>query len=322
MRWDDRMDTMCAGLPSGYRVEWDPDILTLRRPDDSEVAYFSAAGAALEMVRRAAEEDSWGALSDGLLGERPLSVRFLGQFELSYEGAEIPPCRNTKALAILKYLLAHPQRPVSRDLLMGWLWPEANLKKARWSLNSSVHALRRYLASHVSFRHAPEIVVCEEGHYRLSPSLRPGSDVEKFDGLYARGRHLERERGMDAAVPDFEEAVGLYGGDYLPEDLYEDWTLIERERLLDAYVYMLDRLCAHYLQIGNRQRAIETCYELLEKDPCHEETHRRLIACYAGLGMRERARRQYQVCARVLKSRYGLDPSPDTSATYRSVLAR
>lgn len=315
------MDTIRAGLPTGYRVQMDPDILTLCRPDGTQVAYFSADGAMPEMVRLAAEEDRSGTRS-GVLNPWPLYVRFLGQFELSYEGVELPACRNTKALAVLKYLLARPGRPVSRDFLMGWLWPEANLKKARWSLNSSVHALRRYLADNVPSRDAQVLVVCEEGHYRLSPCLRPSSDVELFDELYARGRHLEREHGIEEAVPDFEEAVGLYQGDYLPEDLYEDWTIIERERLLDAYVYMLDRLCAYYLETGSRQRAVEACYELLEKDSCHEATHRRLIACYADLGMRERARRQYQVCARVLKSRYGLDPSPDTNAAYRTLLVR
>ena len=316
------MDARWVGLPTGYHVERDADLLTLRRADGTEVAYFSAEGFTREMVGLAAEEDLGVARRGEVSGERPLYVRFLGGFELFWEAEPLPTCRNAKALAILKYLLAHPERQVSRDLLMGWLWPEANLKKARWSLNSSVHALRRYLAAHVRSWPEAELVVCDEGHYRLSPSLRPRSDVERFDELYAQGRNLEKQRGMEAASGSFEKAVGLYSGDYLPEDLYEDWTLIERERLLDAYVYMLDRLGAYYLEVGNRQRAIEACYELLEKDLGHEETHRRLIALYAGLGMHERARRQYRVCAHVLKSRYGLDPSPDTDAAYESVLAR
>lgn len=314
------MDKGWVGLPTGYRLERDADVLTLRRPDETEVAYFSAEGVTPQMVRLAAEEDRSGP--DAGPAGRPLHVRFLGRFELSWEGRRLPACRNAKALAILKYLLAHPERHVSRDLLMGWLWPEANLKKARWSLNSSVHALRRYLATHVPFRQEAELVICDEGHYRLGATLRPGSDVGEFDRLYARGRAAERRRGMEAAAGEFERAVELYDGDYLPEDLYEDWTLIERERLLDAYVYMLDRLCAHYLDAGNRQRAVEACYRLLEKDLGHEETHRRLISLYADLGMRERARRQYRVCSHVLKSRYGLDPSPDTHAAFESVGAR
>lgn len=45
-------------LPECYRVLWDPDLPTLRRPDGSVVAAFSATGMNPEEVERAAEEDA------------------------------------------------------------------------------------------------------------------------------------------------------------------------------------------------------------------------------------------------------------------------
>ncbi len=48
------------GLPEGYWVMEDPDLLTLRRDDGSVVAPFSAHGADPEEVRRTAEEDDRG----------------------------------------------------------------------------------------------------------------------------------------------------------------------------------------------------------------------------------------------------------------------
>src|SRR3712207_7318836 len=53
-----------------------------------------------------------------------------------------------------------------------------------------------------------------------------------------------------------EEAVGHYRDDYLLEDLYEDWTMVERERLANAYVDMLWRLAVYYLESGQHQRSI------------------------------------------------------------------
>ncbi len=38
---------------------------------------------------------------------------------------------------------------------------------------------------------------------------------------------------MAEAVAEYEKAADLYRGDYLTEELYEEWTVIERERLLD-----------------------------------------------------------------------------------------
>lgn len=45
-------------LPEGYRVLWDPDLPTLRRPDGSVVAAFSARGMNPEEVERAAQVDA------------------------------------------------------------------------------------------------------------------------------------------------------------------------------------------------------------------------------------------------------------------------
>jgi hypothetical protein len=47
-------------LPPGYRLERDPDMLVLRRPDGSTVATFSARGVVPEHVEEAAREDAAG----------------------------------------------------------------------------------------------------------------------------------------------------------------------------------------------------------------------------------------------------------------------
>lgn len=323
------INSRAEGLPPQYTLELDSDILTLRRTDGSKVAVFSSRGATPEVIRLAAEEDSVGDLfvgtgknappREGAPPQATLRVHFLGKFGLLYAGTPSPTCRSAKALAIMKYLLAHKGRPVSRDFFMGWLWPDVNLKKARWSLNSSVHALRRFLADCLPVERGGQLLVYEEGHYRLCLNLRVESDVEEFDERYASGRRLEQEGGITEAALEYAKAVDLYRGDYLSEDLYEDWTMVERERLASAYVYMLDRLADYYAENGCHQASAEACYRILQQDPCHEGSHRRLISHYVGLGLRDRAVKQYQVCTRAMKVRYGADPSPDTHFVYRSI---
>src|SRR5215212_6937681 len=136
------MQGLTFELPNGYYLERDPDVLVLRRLDGSMVGAFSARGAATEAVERAIEESARGEPYAGGEVARPaLRARFFGHFELLCNGEPVHLGRNGKALSILKYLLAHRSRPVSQDHLMGWLWPESNLKKARWSLNSAIHGL-------------------------------------------------------------------------------------------------------------------------------------------------------------------------------------
>lgn len=249
-----------------------------------------------------------------------LWVRFFGSFEVFCQGESLELGRNSKAIAIFKCLLARRGRPISQDTLMGWLWPESSPKKARWSLNSAVYALRRSLDEYPPDVTTSDCIILERGHYRLA-RLRISSDVEEFDARYERGRFLERTRKTEGAASEYEKAVALYRGDYLAEDLYEDWTMIERERLTSAYVDILDRLAAHHAQNRSFQKSIADRYLLLEKDPYHEESYRSLMRCYTRLGLRGRALRQYELCQRRLKYLYGISPAPETQALHEKLLA-
>ena len=120
----------------------------------------------------------------------------------------------TARLAILKYLLANEARPVSRDHLMGWLWPESNLKKARWSLNSAIYALRKLLGDCPSPA-AGNYVLLEDGNYRLCSDVQVITDVAEFDARYEEGRRLDKEDRRGKAVAEYEKAIQLYRGEYL-----------------------------------------------------------------------------------------------------------
>src|ERR671911_98990 len=168
------MQGLSLELPSGYYLERDPDVLILRRLDGSMIGAFSARGAAPEAVMRAIEESAGPETPDAR--SSAVQARLFGHFELLCDGEVVHLGRNGKALAILKYLLAHRTRPVSQDHLMGWLWPESNLKKARWSLNSAIHSLRKLLGSCPSSA-LVNYILLEEGYYRLSPAVEVGADM-------------------------------------------------------------------------------------------------------------------------------------------------
>src|SRR5918997_832550 len=321
------LETYMRGLswdsPAGYYLERDPDVLVLRRLDGSVAGAFSARGAAPEAVWRMIEEmveeepDSYPPRSP--TRGPSLLVFFFGRFEMVCDGNPLQLGRSGKALTILKYLLANHNRPVSQDHLMGWLWPESNLKKARWSLNSAIHGLRKLLSG-CSSSVSTNYVFLEDGYYRLSPDVGVTTDVDDFDKHHERGRRLEKGLRMTEAAIEYEKAIELYRDDYLVEDLYEDWTMVEREWLANAYVDILDRLAVHYLERGQLGESVRACYQGLEKDRSHEDSHRLLMTCYVRLGQRGRALRQYHLCERILAQEYGTAPSPETRALYGELL--
>jgi LuxR family transcriptional regulator, maltose regulon positive regulatory protein len=247
-----------------------------------------------------------------------LWARFFGEFELVCDGEPVPLGPKGKTLTILKYLLAHKPPSVFQDHLMCWLWPEVSPKQARWSLNSSVRLLREVLKNCTGLARC-DVLVLEDGRYRLSRCIEVLTDVDEFDERQEQGRCLEREGRTEATIVQYERAVGLYRGGYLLEDLYEDWTMIERERLSNAYVEMLYRLAIQYLKSEQPWESTKACRAILKEDACHEAGHRLLMECFVSLGLRSQALNQYHLCCHMLKSIHDMEPSLELRALYDEI---
>ena len=320
------MQRILDDLPTGHRLRIDPDILTLCRSDDSIVARFSGAGADPNEVREAAEQDCLGtiynheaSIPDAVTDQPCWQVRFFGHFEILCNGEPVGLRRNGKALAILKYLLAHRDRRVSREHLMEWLWPKSSLKGARSSLNVALCTLRKLLSE--CSAGLQNVILLEESYYRLCPTVRVQTDVEEFDLRYEQGRRMEKTNRIEGAA-EYEKAVELYRGEYLLEHLYEDWTMIERERLSNAYMDMLERLAVYYKETGQIRESIRTYYRILEKDRSHENGHLLLTEAYVLLGSYGRALHQYGLFKGVLERTHATEPSVETEECFEKVLGR
>jgi DNA-binding SARP family transcriptional activator len=287
------------------------------------VACFSSRGTTFDEIWRAAEEDDPqklnGVGSASSTGPR-LEARFFGHFELSYEGRHIVLDRNVKALAILKYLLAHRNKSVSRDHLMAWLWPESNAKRAKGSLNTAMHAVRKALKGCPLPQGCSEHILLESDHYILCPALQVWTDVEEFERCNEEGCSLELAGQFSEGVQWYERAVALYRGQYLQEDLYEDWTMVERQRLNNAYVNVLHRLTHRYVETGHYRKSIEVAYLMLAEDPHCEFGNRLLMESYARLGLHTRALKHYDQYAQTLRHKLASEPSQETKFLRNKIL--
>jgi DNA-binding SARP family transcriptional activator len=199
---------------------------------------------------------------------------------------------------------------------MDRFWRQAAPDSARNCLNVTLHGLRRLLRDC-----DPEHrwILFQEDSYLINPELDFWVDRVEFEQLIVRAGAVERKVGIEAAVPHYERAVGLYGGDFMEEDPYEDWTVLDRESLRDQYLEALDRLSEFYFQAGEARRAISLCQAALAKDRCHEAAHRRLMRCYRRLGYRDRALRQFQALTAALQTELEVEPSRRSLDLYESL---
>ena len=123
----------------------------------------------------------------------------------------------------------------------------------------------------------------------------------------------------DEGLKQLRSGLALYGGDYLPDALYEDWSSEEREQLLALYLRTADRLASELIEQGAHEEGLELCEAILSKDSCWERAYRLMMAAYAAQGNCSQALKTYHRCVEVLRGELNVGPSAETRALYRKL---
>jgi DNA-binding SARP family transcriptional activator len=250
-------------------------------------------------------------------GRVHVEALLLGSFELYVDGDPVRQWRGNRGRLLLAYLLLHYARPVHRDALGGVFWPETTPEVARNRLHVALHGLRRDLRA-VS-QHP--IVVHGQSGFTFHSCVALWIDTEAFSTAIGTARTEEGSR-PELALGSYESALELYRGDLLEDAPYEEWALLDRERLKVQYLETLDRIAKIRFQLGRYAACIEVCQRLATGDPCREDIHRLLMRCYARLNRPHLAVHQYHQCERQLRDETGLKPAETTRHLYEQIRRR
>jgi two-component SAPR family response regulator len=248
-----------------------------------------------------------------------LAVYCLGPFQAYQDEQLIENWLSRKALSVFKHLILEHPTPVVKEVLMDTFWPGSDFEAARRNLHQAIYALRQILrGDQQEFHH----IFFKNDCYSLNPGLEIWIDFREFEKHINLGRRLDKAGQADKAIEQYGIAEGLYQGDFLEEDLYEDWPVIRREQLYSSYLVLVERLTEIYLQIGQYTSVTHLCHKVLAKDRCYEAVHRMLMQCYLAQGQRHLAVRQYQTCIRALREDLGISPSRETVDLYHRIAAK
>ncbi len=243
-----------------------------------------------------------------------LRVHLFGKFQI--ESSQAGPVWNLggKALELLCYLLVHAH-PHSREALATALWPECDPGKSRKNLRQVLWQLQCALEKSVG-----QAIVLGADSDSVAVRTESGIhvDVANFETAYRRARGTGGDSLTDGQAADLEQAVQLYRGDLIA-GCYEAWCLVERERLQNCYLSMLEKLIAHSLKHQNYQQGIEFGQRILALDRAHERSHQQLMLLYSLLGNRTGALRQYERCKTALREELCVAPSKKSTEIYQQV---
>jgi DNA-binding SARP family transcriptional activator len=259
-----------------------------------------------------------GRVSHAAHAQAEVSVHLLGTMSAVIDDVPVDDWSSARIRSLFGYLVTHRQPWPAREVLMDVFWPESSPKASRNSLNVAIHGLRRVLKK---AKDVP-VIVYSGGTYRLHPDVHLWLDVEEFDKLVERGRLHEDAGETDQATAAYEFATGLYRGEFLADDPYDDWAALIRERLRLACLDTLGRLSNLHFKGGRYAASADLCQRIIEQDPCREDAYRRLMRCYSRQGQPHLALIQYRTCARTLESELGVEPDLPTVTLHNQIRRR
>lgn len=251
--------------------------------------------------------------------EHRLELYFLSSFQAVQGGIPVNGHLNGKPRQFLKVLAANGRRHVQKDALIEMLWPNGHPGAGATSLKVVAHKLRTALEPNKETGDAGSWIVQTRGTYQLNPDAPIWIDVDSFRDLWRRGCALQVQGRLDEARSELTRAEELYVGDYLEEDLYEDWTIIPREELRDIHLDLLQRLAELAARDLDHAGVIRYCHKIVLADPCREDAYRMLMQSHAALNQVARAGAWYAVCRATLAREISAPPTPETIQTFESL---
>ena len=219
---------------------------------------------------------------------RAPALRLLDGFELRQDCRAVAAPRSVQRLLAF---LALQSRPVLRLYVAGCLWLDSDEAHANASLRSALWRVQRI---------GGNLVTATGTHIALAPGV--GTDIARA-GLLAR--ELIR-RSSTPTTAQVDEICAL--GDLLP-DWYDDWLVVERERLRQLRLHALDAACRHLARARRYAEAVEVGLTAVAAEPLRESAHRALIEAHVAEGNLGEAARQLEAYRR-LAARLGVEPSP------------
>ena len=246
-------------------------------------------------------------LSSGFRHLRGLESRLVLLGPVGLTGPTGPLLRRAsqqRRLALLALVATAPDASISRDRLLGLLWPDRDERTARHLLADSLYVLRQALGD--------EAIIATAESVRLSARLH--TDVTEFN------QALSGERWADA--------LALYRGDFLDGFFvrnaadFDQWALTERTRLRDLARRAASALARELENAGRLDDAATAAEHALTLAPVDESVFRDLVRLLLATGNRARVESIARDFSRRLEDELGVAPSVETTRMVRAARSR
>jgi len=242
---------------------------------------------------------------------KPLKVITFGSLEV-WVGAKMVDARilrQRRAGELLALLLSSPGCSLSADNVTEALCPEKDLQAAMDFYHHAISSLRRILEPDLPDRRFPcrYLEVSEE---RVTLTLPPGSKIDFIEFQH----HIQARQ--------WEQALSIYQGEFLPLIRYVEWTLPLRQHFADQYEQALLARAAECLSAGDAPACLTLARRVLLHNSWQEQAVALGMRAALALGDRASALKLYHRLEKDLEKELGIEPQTELQQLYLTIKSK
>ncbi len=233
-----------------------------------------------------------------------LEVRLLGQFDVRQD--HTPFVISTRAAqSLFAYLLLTVGTLHRREKLAGLLWPETTDANARKNLRTELWRLRQAIGIKSTRKKTIPYFLVDEISIGFNPESPHWLDASSVLAPLTK----------QTSTGNLIETLLHYRGELLP-GLYDDWVVLERERVRAAFEQKTTRLLEILVEEKRWEDILEWGERWISFGQTPEPAYRALMLAYDARGDKAKVALTYQRCATALHNDLGVDPSAETQVLF------
>ena len=239
------------------------------------------------------------------------SYKLLGPLDIQENGRSSELLKSGKGCALVTYLIITNQ-PQAREVVADLLWQATSTTQSLKNLRSLLNRIKKWV---------PGLEITRQS---LTYRTHPDTAID----LVTLNKTVIGEPFLHDSVSTLNElnnALRLYEGDLLTgfflDDAphFEEWLLLERERLRMRVLVAYDQLCTAYIERGEIRAALDVANRWLTIDPLDEKALRNLMRLLASNEQQQTAVQQYEISRQYLNKQLGLAPEIATVTLMKQI---
>lgn len=255
---------------------------------------FAALPKVYRMKARAISQSNLKVPLSGA-AEVKVEVKTFGQFSVAIGSRKISKedWQRKKNRDVFKLLLVHYQQAVTVDQFIEYLWRDAaeSGRDASRLVMTAVHNVRKVLEP--GSDQPSHFITQSDKSYTLDFGSGAEIDFLEFKRLWTAAK---KSASAENQFLLHEQAVEHYHSEFLPEDMYEEWSCFEREVLREMYLESLLYIGSAHLSAEKFSEVVSVGRRITESDAINEMGYELMLTALGRQGLHLEARKIYEKC--------------------------